>query len=147
MAVTSREIGGSAFGRGQVPGNKVGAGIIWIVGCVMTYAAIDQATPWPAGWVLVAAVALQVVLTVGQSPVWAGRGSLISFTLLALDTIINFGGTMAIFANLDDVGSVQALTATFGGFSGEWPMWIKGCVALFFAAVVAGLPEFLWKLD
>jgi hypothetical protein len=143
MAVSSRELGGAP----RVPGNRAASAVIWGVGLVMTYAALDQATAWSAAAVAGVAVALQAVLTLGQSPVWRGRGGLISYALLALDTVINFGGVMAIMANIDDVGSVQALTATFGGWQGEWPAALKGALALLAAAVVAGLPEFLWKLE
>lgn len=126
---------------------KIAAGIIWVMGCIMTYAAIDQMVDWGSGAILMFALALQAVLTAGQSPVWRGRGSLISYALLLVDTIINFGGTMAVLVNVDDVGSVQALAATFAAYSGEWPLWIKGLLALGVSAMIAGLPEFLWKLD
>lgn len=143
MAATSFE------GRRQpnVPGNKIGAFIIWVIGCAMTYAALDQMTEWGPGSMFGFSLALQAVLTFGQSPVWSGRGSLISYAMLGIDAIINFGGTMAVLVNLDQMGSVQALTATFAEYQGDWPMWLKGIVALGAAALVAGLPEFLWKLD
>jgi len=145
MAVTSREFGGG--GGRSVPGNKVAASIIWGIGCIMTYAALDQMTDWNPGALFGLTLALQIILTVGQSPVWSGRGSMISYALLVVDAVINFGGTMAILVNIDQMGSAMALTATFTGWQGIWPMWIKGVLALVAAAIVAGLPEFLWKLD
>jgi|GEM_PF-7128192 len=145
MAVGSREFGGG--GGRSVPGNKVAASIIWGIGCIMTYAALDQMTDWSPGALFGLTLALQIILTVGQSPVWSGRGSMISYALLVVDAVINFGGTMAILVNVDQMGSVMALTATFADYQGAWPMWLKGIVALVAAAIVAGLPEFLWKLD
>lgn len=144
MAVSSREFRG---GPRNVPGNKLAGAIIWVIGCVMTYAALDQMTAWGAGTLLVLSVLLQYVLTIGQSPVWRGRGDGISYALLVVDAVINFGGTMAVLANLDQMGSVQALGSTFAGYAGVWPTWLKGMVALVAAGLVAGLPEFLWKLD
>lgn len=131
----------------NVPGNKLGASIIWAIGCGMTYAALDQMTDWGPGALFGFTIALQAVLTFGQSPVWSGRGSLISYVMLGIDAVINFGGTMAVLVNLDQMGSVQALSATFADYQGDWPMWLKGIIALLAAALVAGLPEFLWKLD
>jgi len=144
--MSTREFGGSGGGR-NITGNKVAAGILWAIGCVMTYAALDQMTDWNPGTLFGLTLALQWGLTAGQSPVWRGRGDAISYTLLAVDAVINFGGTMAILVNIDQMGSVQALTATFADYQGAWPMWLKGIVALVAAAIVAGLPEFLWKLD
>lgn len=147
MATVPQTTGGG--GRQiKIPGNKVAAGLIWGLGCFMTVAALSQAAPpeMSQGVIVGLALGLQVVLTLGQSPVWAGRGGLISYVLLATDAIINFGGTMAVLANIDDVGSVQAMSATFIGYSGEWPMVVKGVLALFVSAVIAGLPEYLWSL-
>lgn len=140
-------IGASTGTRPNVPGNKIGAGIIWTIGCIMTYAALDQMTEWGPGTLFGVSLALQAVLTFGQSPVWSGRGSIIAYAMLGIDAVINFGGTMAVLVNLDQMGSVQALTTTFADYNGAWPMWLKGIIALAAAALVAGLPEFLWKLD
>lgn len=145
MAVVTAGSGGGA--KLWDRGTKIGAVVIWLIGTVMTYAALDQMTDWEGGKTLMAAVALQVVLTVGQSPVWRGRGGVISYVMLAVDAVINFGGTMAILANIDQMGSVQAITATFLDYSGDWPGWLKGLLALVAAAFVAGLPEFLWHMD
>lgn len=139
---------GSMGGRVRdVPGNKVGAAIIWITGAYMTREFLGQITPLESGALLLWAFVIQVVLTLGQSPVWRGRGDAISYTCLIADAVINFGGVMFFMANIDDSGSVQALSGAFFGSSGEWPLFVKGLLALFFAAIIAGLPEYLWKLD
>jgi hypothetical protein len=147
MATVPQASGGGGR-KLNMPGNKIAAGLIWGLGCFMTIAALSQAAPpeMSGGAIMALAIGLQVVLTLGQSPVWAGRGGLISYVLLGTDAIINFGGTMAVLANIDDVGSVQAMTATFVGYGGEWPMFVKGLLALFVSAVIAGLPEYLWSL-
>lgn len=133
--------------RLTITGNRVASAVVWGVGAAMTYAALDQMTEWGAGGVFLGAITLQGTLTWGQSPVWKGRGGAIAYALLALDAVINFGGTMAVLSNIDQMGSVQALGATFADYSGPWPMWLKGVVALVFSAIVAGLPEFLWELE
>ena len=135
------------FAKRDVPGNKVGAAVIWVIGAYMTYEFFGQITPLAAGQLLLLTMAVQIVLTLGQSPVWRGRGSLISYALLAVDTVINFGGVMFFMANIDQAGSVQALSGALLGSSAPWPIFAKGLLALFFSAVIAGLPEFLWKLD
>lgn len=139
--------GSMAAAAGSVPGNKVGSAIIWTVGAVMTYAAFDQISGWSPGTLFIMTVVAQVILTLGQSPVWRGRGNLMSYTCLVVDAVINFGGVMAFMVNVDQMGSVQSLGATFFGWAGELPLPLKGGLALFFAAVIAGLPEFLWRLD
>lgn len=126
---------------------KISAGVIWTIGLIMTFAALDQAVEWNGAQVLGASILIQIALTFGQSPVWRGRGDIFSYTLLITDAVINFGGTMAIMVNIDDVGSVQAISATFANYNGEWPIWIKGLIALVAAAFVAGLPEYLWKVS
>lgn len=135
-------------GRGlNLPANRVAAGIIWCLGLVMTTAALGQMTPLLNGLILFGlAVGLQIALTVGQTPVWEGRGSLFAYVLLGIDTVINFGGTMAMLVNVDQVGSVQALQATFLGGAGAWPMWAKGVLALMVSAGIAGLPEYFWNI-
>lgn len=131
----------------SVPGNKVGAGVIWVVGAVMTYQFFDQITEATGGGVLMVAVVCQLVLTLAQGPVWRGRGGAISYAALFVDAVINFGGVMFYLANIDQAGSVQAIMSSFLGMSGEMPMIVKATLALIVAAIVAGLPEFLWKLD
>jgi hypothetical protein len=125
---------------------KAAALVIWILGLGMTYAAINQMTTMNSFMAALLAVSVQLALTVGQGPVWAGRGGVFAYSLLVIDAIINFGGVMAIFVNVDQVGSVQALQATFIGTSSMWPMWVKGIVALVISAGVAGLPEYFWSL-
>ena len=135
-------------GRGlNIPANKIAAGIIWCLGLIMTTAAMGQMMPWQNGLILFGlAVGLQITLTVGQAPVWEGRGSLFAYALLGIDTVVNFGGTMAVLVNVDQVGSVQALQATFLGGAGAWPMWAKGGLSLVVSAGIAGLPEYFWNL-
>lgn len=137
----------SKLGKRDVPGNKVGASIIWGLGTYMTYAALDQMSDQSAGTVFMLAIGLQVVLTLGQSPVWKGRGNAIGYTCLALDALFNFGGVMSFVVDFDQVGSVQALAATFFETSSAMPMPLKGLLGLFLSAIIAGLPEYLWKLD
>lgn len=113
----------------------------------MTYAALDQISSFTPGALFMATIIIQFVLTLGQSPVWTGRGNMLSYTCLLIDTVFNFGGCMAFMANVDQMGSVQSMGVTFFQWSGELPMPLKGVLALFIAAVIAGLPEYLWKLD
>jgi len=129
----------------NMPGGKIAAGLIWFVGLSMTAVAVNEMSGWPAAQSFGAAIVLQVILTLTQSKVWAGRGGIFSYTALFIDAVINFGGVMALLANIDDVGSVQAMSATFAGYSGDWPMWFKGVLAFAASALIAGLPEYLWK--
>lgn len=138
---------GAISGAHSVPGNKVGASIIWAVGAVMTYAALDQISDYSPGGLFMLTIVIQIILTLAQSPVWRGRGTIIGYTCLAIDAIFNFGGTMSFMANLDQMGSVQAMASTFFSWSAELPMPLKGVIALFLSAIIAGLPEYLWKLD
>jgi hypothetical protein len=131
----------------NVPGNKVGAGIIWTAGAVMTYQFFDQITSVEGPGILLVAIVCQLVLTLAQGPVWRGRGGAIGYTALFIDAVINFGGVMFYLANIDQAGSVQAIMSSFFGMSGELPMIVKAVLALAIAAIVAGLPEYLWKLD
>jgi len=133
--------------RRNIPGNRIAAGAIWATGAVLTYAALGQISEFSPAQLFLVTLVLQFVLTKAQSPVWHGRGNLIGYTCLFVDTVFNFGGVMAFVANLDQMGSVQALGATFFSSSAAMPMPIKGVLALFFAAVIAGLPEYLWELD
>lgn len=131
----------------SVPGNKLGATAIWGVGAWMTYAALDVMSGWSGMQLLLLTIILQVVFTLGQSPVWKGKGDVFGFTLLAADALFNFGGVMSFVIDLDKVGSVQAVAATFFSMDSAMPMLLKGVIALFISAVIAGLPEYLWKLD
>jgi hypothetical protein len=128
----------------SLPGGKIAGGVVWFLGVGMTYAAVDQMTAWDSGATIFFAIGLQIALTLGQTPVWAGRGDVFSYAALLTDSVINFGGVFAVLVNLDQMGSLQALTSLVG-FYGPWPMWVKGVVALAVSALVAGLPEYLWK--
>jgi hypothetical protein len=142
MAVTEKRVSAR-----DVPGNKIGSAIIWGLGTFMTYAALDQMSDWSRGSLFMLAIGIQIVLTLGQSPIWKGRGNAIGYTCLAVDSMFNFGGVMAFMVNIDQVGSVRAMAATFFEMDSGMPMPLKGLIALFFAAIIAGLPEYLWKLD
>lgn len=133
--------------RRDVPGNKLGGFAIWIVGAWMTYAALDVMSGWSGLQLLLLTIVLQIVFTLGQSPVWKGRGSVFGYALLAADTLFNFGGVMAFIVDIDKVGSVQAMAATFLQMDSTMPLLLKGVIALFISALIAGLPEYLWKLD
>jgi hypothetical protein len=113
----------------------------------MTYHALDQISNYSAGALFTMTVVLQLVLTLGQSPVWAGRGGMLSYVCLFIDATFNFGGVMSFMVNVDQMGSVQAMGATFFQWGGDLPLPLKGALALFLAAVIAGLPEYLWKMD
>src|SRR5688500_12945520 len=112
--------------RHEVPGNKIGAAVIWLTGAYMTYAAFDQMTPWSPGSLFLMTAVTQIILTLGQSPVWRGRGGLIAYTCLLVDAVINFGGVMSFMVNVDAMGSVQSLGSTFFGWSGDLPLPMKG---------------------
>ena len=129
----------------EIPGRKVAAVVVWLLGCFMTAVVITELTEVQGFGAFAAGAALQLVLTFTQSRVWSGRGDIIAYAALAVDAAINFGGVMSVIVNIDRVGSVQALTATMVGYSGAWPMWAKGLLALIIAALIAGLPEKLWK--
>lgn len=135
----------SSAPRGKVSANKLAGFVIWAIGCWMTYAFLDQVTDWGGATSLFAAVAGQFLLTKGQSPVWRGDFSVIPVAFLAADAVINFGGCMAVLANIDQAGSVKALAATFVAYEGTWPMPVKGVLALFVASIVAGTPEYFWN--
>jgi hypothetical protein len=129
----------------SLPGAKIAAVLVWLTGLSMTAVAVYEMTFWPQSQTFFAAIVLQLALTLIQSDVWIGRGGIFPYSALAIDTTINFGGVMALLANVDNVGSVQAITATFLGYQGDWPMIVKGALALAASALIAGLPEFLWK--
>jgi hypothetical protein len=131
----------------SVPGNKIGAGIIWGLGTFMTYRALDQMSDWTNGTIFMIAIGLQIALTLGQSPVWRGRGHIIGYACLAIDAIFNFGGVLSFVINMDQMGSIHAMASTFFEMDSEMPGPMKGVIALFIAALIAGLPEYLWKLD
>jgi hypothetical protein len=126
------------------PGRRIAAAVVWLLGAYMTAVVMTELTGASGFTAIVAGAALQLVLTFTQSRVWVGKGDMIAYAALAVDAIINFGGVMAVMVNIDRVGSVQALTATIG-YNGAWPMWAKGIMALGVAALIAGLPEKLWK--
>lgn len=136
----------SSFTR-SVPGNRIGATAIWMVGAWMTYAALDVMSGWSGMQLLILTIILQIVFTLGQSPVWKGRGDIFGYTLLAADALFNFGGVMSFVVDIDKVGSVQAVAATFFSMDSAMPTMLKGVIALFIATIIAGLPEYLWKLD
>jgi len=136
----------SVAGRRDLPGFRIGAAVVWLIGAVMTYNFFAQTSDLGTGWLLLLTIGVQIVLTLAQSPVWHGRGSLISYTAIAVDALINFGGVMYFVANIDQAGSTQALMSVFG-VSGGWPMPLKAVLAAFLSAVVAGLPEYLWRLN
>jgi hypothetical protein len=131
----------------SLPGGKIAGSLVWLLGVGMTAAAVDQITDWDPGVSIAFAVGLQIALTIGQSPVWTGRGDVFSYAALIIDAIINFGGVLAVLVNIDQMGSIQAITATFLGYVGPWPNWIKGILALVVSALIAGLPEYLWKRE
>jgi len=131
----------------SVPGNKLGGFAIWIVGAWMTYSALDVMSGWSGMQLLLLTIILQIVFTLGQSPVWKGKGGIFGYALLAADTLFNFGGVMSFVVSIDQVGSVQAMAATFFSMDSAMPVVLKGFIALFISAIIAGLPEYLWKLD
>lgn len=134
---------------------KVSAIIIWMIGVLLTFNFLLQVViGLNTISILVLAIALQIVLTVAQSPIWMNRfpGMNISFRFfsvacLCIDALINFGGVLDIISRIDQAGSVQAIAVTFFGYAGVWPMWLKGIIAAFVSFVLAGLPEYLWKID
>jgi hypothetical protein len=127
------------------PGRRIAATVVWLLGAYMTAVVITEMTGASGFAVIMGGAAFQLVLTFTQSRVWVGKGDLISYTALLIDAIVNFGGVFSIVVNIDKVGSVQALTITITGYSGDWPMWAKALVALGISAIIAGLPEKLWK--
>ena len=140
MTTTSATSGGVR----TISGSKLTSVMIWGVGCYMTHAFFTQMN-FGGDYRLFLAVVIQVVLSIGQSPVWSGRGNILSWALLIADAVINFGGCMSFSAGLDKTGSVQALLGSFAGWTGDIPTFIEAFLALFIAAIVAGLPEYLWK--
>ena len=129
-----------------IPGKKIAAAIIWFIGLSMTAVVVTELAPGvSSATAFGAGVALQLVLTLVQSRVWAGRGDLFGYVALFIDALINFGGVMAIMVNVDRVGSVQAFTASTIGYAGAWPDPLKALLALAVACAIAGLPERLWK--
>ena len=130
----------------SLPGKKIAAAIIWFVGLGMTAVVVGELAPdVSAAMAFGAAVVMQLLLTLVQSRVWAGRGDLFGYVALFVDSLINFGGVMAVMTNIDNVGSVQAFTASTVGYAGDWPDPLKALLALAASAAIAGLPERLWK--
>ena len=128
----------------SVPGHKIVSVLVWALGCFMTHQFFLQIR-FGGEFTFLLAVVVQLVLTVAQGPVWAGRGNIISYTALALDALINFGGVLAFVSNIDQSGSFQAFTGSLIGWTGNLPFWFEGLAACFLSAIVAGAPEALWK--
>jgi hypothetical protein len=96
----------------DLPGRRIAAAVVWLLGCYMTAVVITELTGASGFTAIAGGAALQLVLTFTQSRVWIGKGDAIAYAALAVDAIINFGGVMAVMVNIDRVGSVQALSAT-----------------------------------
>lgn len=151
MAAMGREMSGGV----ALPGYRPIAVLMWGTGLYMTYQFLYQivGAGLGMGWTFITSLILQIILTYGQSPVWNGRFGAIGVTCLLVDALINFGGVMFFIANIDRAGSVVALVGSFGvqvsnvggAASLDWPMGVKAIIALVFAAMIAGLPEFFWK--
>ena len=138
MAATTMSRGPS------VPGNRIVSVLVWGLGCYMTHQFFVQIR-FGGEFTFLLAVIVQLVLTVAQGPVWAGRGNIVSYTALALDALVNFGGVLSFVANVDQSGSFQAFTGSLIGWTGNLPFWFEGLAACFLSAIVAGAPEALWK--
>lgn len=141
-AMTAQSGGGS--GVRSVSGAKVASAAIWVIGCYMTHEFFTQMN-FGGQYRLALVIIIQLILTAGQSPVWYGRGSVISVALLVADALINFGGCLAFTSQLDQTGSIQAFQQSFVGRSGDIPGLVEAIVAACIAALVAGLPEYLWR--
>ena len=128
----------------RISGGKIAAFVIWCLGVYMTNKFFEQ-MGFGGEYRVFLALAIQVVLTMGQGPVWAGRGNILSYSLLFFDALINFGGCLAFSTGLDRAGSVQAFTGSFFSWNGDFPVLFEAIVALFIASLIAGLPEYLWK--
>jgi hypothetical protein len=133
---------------------KIVAIVVWLFGTIMTFNFMNQTTSGSWEFIQLAAISfgIQLVLTLGQSPIWTGSTktwqiSAMSLFCLVSDVLINFGGALSVMAQVDASGSIQAFSSTFFGTSADFPMWVKGMLALIVSIAIAGLPEYLWRLD
>jgi len=135
---------------------KLMAIVVWLFGAMLTYVFLGEAAGDMLDFVPLVALSLgtQIVLTLGQSPIWVSRAGkntpqivFMSTFCLVLDVIINFGGAIDVTSKLQVVDSVRDIFATFFGTTPSWPTWVSGIIALIVSAAIAGLPEYLYNLD
>jgi hypothetical protein len=121
--------------------------LLWLVEVYMAYNFVTPLMPSSSGFfVALMAFIIQIALTAGQMPVFEGRGGMLSYVCLFIGAVINFGGVMSLMVNIDQVGSVQALQASFGGTPGPWPIQAKAFMGLVFSAILCPTPEYLISL-
>lgn len=142
MAVRTREA--KTFGVSGM-GSKAVALLAWSVGVWTTYLFLKVLTEG-AEWTLWGALVLQLILTVGESPLWRGKGRWWHFVVLLFDATTNVGGFYVYVMRLDKTDSWDAFNAGLGTVGGLHPL-AGLLVSLVLGVLTAAAPEFLWRQE
>jgi hypothetical protein len=124
--------------------NKLIAVVIWVLGVGTTYVVVADLG---LGGVLGIAVALlvQLVLTRLESPAWRGERNMVAYAAVALDTLVNIGGTWTVVKELHTVTPVRAISEMFGAGVGPVTGVIAFAVCSVLGLLLAAAPETIWN--
>lgn len=168
MSAVSTGMVTGARGAGKVlknvPPNRAAAVMAWLFSAFTTSALIesvrnyaygipsvpsDSVLSWfvnlALGGYLMAAVAVQLLLTLAESPIWKGqKGTIVSWTFLIIDTLVNAAAIFPFVRVLDKTPVWYMIVTSFESDATYHPLAAL-VLTLFLGAVMAGAPEKLWS--
>lgn len=129
-------------GRGSMAARVV-AFAAWCVGVWSTQQFLTPMAGEGTG-VLLAAILLQAVFTVGESPLWRGQGAWFNVLALAVDDVTNVGGIFFYLLKLDKTDSWKAFAQAIDSNTPIHPLaaLVLSCLL---GAAIAAAPEYLWR--
>lgn len=130
--------------RGMLTGNRIAAIIVWFVGVWTTGMALQE-MGIPADEVFLKAGALQLILTIGQRPLWRhSRFAFVGIVFVGVDVFFNFGGIWPFAQNIDKTTAWAAFVAAFYGTQVTALAWARAGFGLIVSLAIAAGVEWLW---
>jgi hypothetical protein len=155
----AKGIGTIFKGVGSLGGNRIAAVLVWLTSAYMTSTLIEtlRVPGQSVGGVLdfvvlnlygssfLAAIIIQGIITIGEQPLWrGGRWTIVSVSMMLIDTLINAGSLWPFLRNADDT-LIWSYALDFFSLDPSYSTFIAGIITLFCGVVLAALPEYLWR--
>lgn len=136
------------YGLKRYP-NRIAGACIWLLALGTTITFLQELGA-EAAWAVAGSLAIQLLLTYLEHFVWSpaqGSSLILSYTALAVDGFINFGGAWPIVQRLAATSSYQSMVAGLGLQASALPTLLSFVLAVALSILLCASPEKLWSMD